>query len=158
MLLGEFVGFSKLWLGLQDEQKEKPVSFIFLHTSWLIRMKFDVVLVSTSETSWYYCQMTLGEVTAALQVAAKTISIHMHSDYRTLHFDSSLSDLDFDSKPQGLAKVKTCTQTISHSSQVICIDLDILLRVGGMITLQCSRKRTLLNCFCFTHTHACVHT
>ena len=69
-------------------------------------------------------------MTAVLLTASKTVNVDMHSDvyesiwydnrcYCSLHFDTSLTDLDLDSKSQECATAKTSEPITSQSFQSI---------------------------------------
>ena len=71
--------------------------------------------------------------------------------YWTLHFDTSLTDIDLDSVSQECKKAKHSVPIISHSFQLILMEFGVLLRVVDVMNLilifissiQYSRERTI---------------
>ena len=81
------------------------------------------------------------EMTAVLLTVSKKLQIYMISAmidtiiYCTLHFDTSIIDLDLDSRSQESEKAKTFTPIISQSFPLICVEFGTLLRLVGVMNL-----------------------
>ena len=80
---------------------QPPLSFIFLHTFELIKMKFDMVLKQLSRTSWYHFWVKSMEsrertiLTAVLLTVSKIVNVGLHSDaYESIWFNLDLVMLD----------------------------------------------------------------
>ena len=47
--------------GSQGQRKAKPLGFIFLHTIWLMKIRFEMMLKQFKLKSWFYIRMRVNE-------------------------------------------------------------------------------------------------
>ena len=146
--------FTDLFLawGSQSHHEAKPAGFFFSDTFHLIKMNLMWRWSNLSWTSWDYFWvrfiLTRGIIAVLLTASKKNFKVGMHLDICKsiwfwfklgimidtivlFDFDTSLFDLDLDSRSQECVKQKLLCQ-LSHW---ILIEFGILLRLAGVMNL-----------------------